>query len=559
MELNPNILKILNKRGIYKEEDIEEFLSDKPQKTYDPFLLHDMEAGVDLILSAIENDDKICIYGDYDTDGVTSVALLRDVLREIGANVSYYIPSRFDEGYGLNNSALDRIKSAGTDLVITVDCGCTSVEEVEYVKKLGMEILITDHHSIRDEIPDCLIIDPQHPDCNYPFKYLAGVGVAFKLAQALVEVTGISKSILTRNLDLVGIGTVGDIVPLIDENRTLAKYGLRAINITERPGLRALIEKTGLNMGSIKSKNLSFVIVPHINAAGRMEDATLAARLMQERDSKKAAEMADRIIECNTRRRSVQEELVKESEDILRSEGHSADSVKTGSHHIFVQLNDAHEGVIGIVAGRLKEKYKVPAIIVTSIEDGLYKGTGRSPDGINLFSLLNSHSDLFIRFGGHAAACGFTIEGSRLGELRTILEKETEGLFLNNPQLFNQKPKPEIYIEPDSVSLEFVHMQDKIEPFGKNNPRPMVGIDFKDLSYTRIGQDGKFIRIDGILPNGEILKCLDFRNPDKTEEKVSNYINEGSSAGPITCIGFLESQEWNGREYIQLNLEGLDY
>ena len=551
MELNSKILEILNKRGIVSEEDINEFLSDKPQKTYDPFLLHDMEAGVDLILSAIDNGEKICIYGDYDTDGVTSVALLRDVLLELGADVSYYIPSRFDEGYGLNNSALERIKEAGADLVVTVDCGCTSVDEARHAKEIGLKILITDHHAIKSEIPDCLVIDPQHPDCQYPFKALAGVGVAFKLAQAIVETAGLPKTVLTRNLDLVGIGTIGDIVPLIDENRTLVKYGIRSINITQREGLKALIEKTGLEMGKIRAQNISFVIVPHINAAGRMEDATLAARLMQTKDRDKAMEMADRLIECNKLRRSTQEGIVKECEDILSLQ-------EEKNNFVFIKLDNAHEGVIGIAAGNIKDKYKVPTIIVTTIEDGLFKGTGRSPDGINLFQMLNKHEDLFVRFGGHAAACGFTIEESKLGKLKEVLKKETDEAFDNDSTLFNQNPEPEVYLEDQDINLEFVHEMNKLEPFGKNNPTPLIGFRFKDARHSRMGSEGQFLRIDVKLDNGNNLRCLDFKNADKTEgvlkEKTESIKGDD---GILEAIGYLESQVWNGREYIQLKLEDL--
>ncbi len=555
MELNPSVLEILKKRGIETEEEITEFLSDKPQKTYDPFLLHDMEAGVDLILSTIENEGRICIYGDYDTDGVTSVALLRDVLKELGAKVSYYIPSRFDEGYGLNNSALDKIKEAGTDLVVTVDCGCTSVNEVEHAKEIGLDILITDHHSIRNEIPDCLIIDPQHPDCRYPFKFLAGVGVAFKLAQALVETAGLSKTILTRNLDLVGIGTIGDIVPLIDENRTLAKYGLRALNITERIGLKALIEKTGLKPGEINSRRVSFVIVPHINAAGRMDDATLAARLMQTKESEKAEEMAEKLLECNTRRRSTQEELVEKSEEILRDEWIREPDRK----FIFIKLEEAHEGVIGIVAGRLKERYKLPSIIVTSIEDGYYKGTGRSPDGINLFKLLDGHSDLFVRFGGHAAACGFTIEEKKIPELIDVLKKETEALYNQNEEVFKQKAVAEVHVGADDVSFDFVRQQEKLEPFGKNNPRPLVEVNLISANPSRMGQEGQYLRVDGKLENQQNIRCLDFKNADNTESKIKEYYSDTNNTSPLKVIGYIESQEWNGREYIQMNIEDIYY
>ena len=247
MELNYKILEYLNTLGYETEEELSEFLSDKPRKTYDPFLLLNMDAGVDLILSAIEDDETICVYGDYDADGITSVTLLTDVLSELTEKVFYYIPSRFDEGYGLNRDAILRIREAGADAVVTVDCGSVSGDEVRYARELGMKVLVTDHHTVvKESAAECPLINPIQEDCPYPFSYLAGVGVALKLAQALVDSAGLDRTVLTRNLDLVGIGTIGDIVPLVDENRTWAKYGIRMINLGRRKGLRALMEAAGL-------------------------------------------------------------------------------------------------------------------------------------------------------------------------------------------------------------------------------------------------------------------------------------------------------------------------
>ncbi len=287
MKLQPRILELLNKRGIRTEEEIKEFLSDKPQKTYDPFLLLNMEAGVDFILSSIEENERICIYGDYDADGITSTSVLMEVLSKLTKNLTYYIPSRFEEGYGLNCEALKKIKANGVDLVITVDCGSVSCAEVEYAKEIGLKILVTDHHTITDKQADCLVINPMQPGCPYPFKHLAGVGVAFKLAQALAAETGLPKSVVNRTLDLVGIGTIGDIVPLVDENRTLAKYGIRAINVSQRLGLVKLMEGVSLDKGAVSSENISYIIVPHLNASGRMENAGIAAGLMMGNDQEK--------------------------------------------------------------------------------------------------------------------------------------------------------------------------------------------------------------------------------------------------------------------------------
>lgn len=548
MELNLSIKDILYNRGIKTEEDIAEFISDKPQKTYDPFLLHHMGAGVDLILSAIENGAKICIYGDYDTDGVTSVSLLRSVLTALGGDVSYYIPSRFDEGYGLNSDALDKIQLSGAELVITVDCGCTSVVEVEHAKEIGLEILITDHHAMKPEIPDCLLINPNHPDCQYPFKSLAGVGVAFKLAQALVETTALDKSILLKNLDLVAIGTIGDIVPLTDENRTLVKFGLRALNITERPGLQALIEKTGLKAGEITSRMVSFVISPHINAAGRMTEATLAARLLQEKNPAKADSYAEEIIECNKLRRSVQDQLVEHCENVLAQENVGE------KHGLLIELKDAHEGIIGIVAGKVKETHGVPVLIVTNIEGDDYKGTGRSIDGVNLHEILSKHSELFERFGGHKAACGFTIKKENLPALKAAFEDETKALYLADRNAFDNRIEAEIEIPSENLTQEYIRDQKLLEPFGKDNPAPLVGVSLRPERLGRMGKEDQFLRFSGVLSDGREIKCVDFtRNPDH-EDILINALNHGEDVNPI---GFLEEDTWNGNSSIKFNIKGL--
>ena len=549
MELNPSIERILLNRGISTPEDLEEYLSDKPQTTYDPFLLHDMEEGVDLILSAVDMGKNICIYGDYDADGVTSVALLKGVLDSMGAHTSYYIPSRFDEGYGLNSAALDKIKEAGASLVVTVDCGCTSVSEVEHAKEIGLEILITDHHAMKDEIPDCLLINPKHPDSRYPFRSLAGVGVAFKVAQALVETVGLPKEVLTSNLDLVGIGTIGDVVPLVDENRMLVKYGLRAINVSNRPGLKALIERVGLTQGALKSRDISHVVVPHINAAGRVDNATLAARLMQTKDQDKAVKLADSLAECNINRKNLQQSLLRDCLETLEAEG------DIDRKFILLDVEGAHEGIVGIVASNIREKYGVPTMIMTTTPEGEKKGSGRSPDGIDLFSVLNKYPDVFVRFGGHAAACGFTVKPEEVSRLRDILEEEMGVKYEAAPEAFSGKKEPEILIDEDDADFTFTQQQDLMEPFGKDNPKPLIGLKLNVKSYDRIGAEGQFLRVRGVMPKGKDMLCVDFMHPDEDEVIAARSYGGGDT---ILAVGYLEEREWNGTKSLQFKIEHLE-
>lgn len=547
MQLNSAIKRLLEVRGISATDDVAEFLSEKPQKTYNPFLLPNMEEGVDLILSAIEDEKKICIYGDYDSDGVTSVGLLRNVLQELGADVTYYIPSRFDDGYGLNSVALDKIKEAGVELVITVDCGVTSVAEVEHAKSIGLDIMVTDHHTPKEAVPDCIVIDPLLEGSEYPFKYLAGVGVAFKLAQALVEATGESKETLTRNLDLLGIGTIVDIVPLVDENRTFAKYGLRALNVTERAGIKALLDKLGIKQGEITSRTISYIIGPHINAAGRVDNATLAARLLQTEDYERVLELTDELISCNMQRKKFQDELQTVCYESIDDDSIARDKF------ILLSPKDAHEGIIGIVAGKLKEEKSVPVLITTPIGDGIHKGTGRSPSGVNLFRLLTSHSELFTRLGGHAAACGFSIAEENLPLLKEALRRDMEEILRENPNALDSSPEAEVTMYPEEITKDFIVQQRLLEPFGKDNEEPMVGIELSPFEIARMGE-GRFLRFNGKLGNGNSIRGVDFRKADVHEEILRNAEKEKDS---ITAIGNLDIQNWNDKEYIQLNLKAI--
>ena len=542
MNLQPRVRELLYNRGICSEEDIAEFLSDKPQKTYDPFLLLNMEAGVDLILSAIENDEKICIYGDYDADGITSTSVLMEVLSHLTKNLSYYIPKRFDEGYGLNKEALDKIKHAGVDLVITVDCGSVSVDEVEHAKEIGLKILVTDHHTVGDKVADCLVINPMQPGCPYPFKHLAGVGVAFKLAQALAAEAGLPKSVVNRTLDLVGIGTIGDIVPLVDENRTLAKYGIRAVNVTKRQGLEALIEGVGLHKGSIASENVSFVIVPHLNASGRMEDAKIAANLMMTKNEERIQNGVEKLMTYNQERKRIQGETYEQCKEIV-------DAKYLNDLFLVVDLEDAHEGITGIVAGKLKETYNKPSIIVTPTADGCLKGTGRSVEGVNIYNMLKENEELFERFGGHKAACGFTMKKENLETLRENLNRQMKALIAEEPELLDESLKADMVLGAEDVCLQLVEDIKRLEPFGCDNPKPLVEVSVRPTNLRRMGAQNQFTKFSGILENGRELQCVIFRNAEEYDEILQKGEN-------LSIIGTLGSQSWNGREYLQLTVMG---
>lgn len=538
--LNNKIVELLNKRGYNSEDELEEFLSKRPKKTYDPFLLPDMEAGVDLILSAIENDEKIFIYGDYDADGVTSVSLLMDVLKELTDKVSYYIPSRFDEGYGLNKEAIDKIRKAGADLIVTVDCGSVSYEEVEHAKAIGLNILVTDHHSMGGKIADCLLINPLSPKSRYPFKYLAGVGVAFKLAQAIVIATGLPKEVLSRNLDLVAIGTIGDVVPLVDENRTLVKYGLRAMRITSRIGLKLLMEKMNVNMNSINSERVAFSLVPPINASGRMKNAYGSAKLLQAKDVSKAEVFADEVVSRNNERKEEQLKLYNEiMQDI------SEQDVKDKGF-LLLRREEAHEGVAGIVAGRLKDRFKVPVIIVTRVEDNVYKGTGRTVESINLYDMLSMSKEYYLNFGGHKAACGFSVESDNLDIIESNCTEYISKLREKTPGVEDELPSSDIILNADEIDCNLIEQIEMLEPFGRGNEKPNVEIKVIPRNISKMGSTGNYIRFGAETSQGEI-KCVIFRNADI----IGSKIEEGKSA---TLVGPIKRESFKGQEYIQMEV-----
>lgn len=534
MNIQSKILELIKKRGIKTEDEIEEFLSNKPQKTYNPFLLLNMEAGVDLILSTIENDEKICIYGDYDADGITSTSVLLEVLFHLTDNIMYYIPSRFEEGYGLNCNALKKIHEKGTNLVITVDCGSVSCDEVKYAQEIGLKILVTDHHTITDKIADCLVINPKQPGCPYPFKDLAGVGVAFKLAQALALETGLDKGIINKTLDLVAIGTIADIVPLLDENRTIAKYGMRMIRIGERSGLNQLIEAIGLKKENITSQDISFRIAPNLNAAGRIADASYGVKLLTGKDEQVGKQIVDKITTWNTERKRLQEKTFYECKAFIETE-------QIKDNFLVINLDDAHEGITGIVAGKIKDEYYRPTILTTPTEDGCLKGTGRSIVGINLYNLLKENEELFERFGGHAAACGFTIKKEKINTLIKALNLSTDKIAEENPKIFDSTINVDEILDSRDICYEFVYDLNKLEPFGCGNAYPVFSIEVTPKYVNRYEQRLKFT---GMLNNGNKINCILFHGNDAYYE----ILQRGEK---VSIIGILEINEFNGQSSLQ--------
>jgi single-stranded-DNA-specific exonuclease len=541
-EKNKGLIEsLLEGRGVAGSEEIEEFLSPNPRLTFDPFLMKDMGEAVERILAALDKGEKICIYGDYDADGVCGVSLLMDVFRKLGADYTYYIPSRFDEGYGLNLEAMEKIKEMGTGLIITVDCGSSSYEEVMLAGELGMDIIVTDHHNLNSRSAPCLLINPKQEDCPYPGKDLSGCGVAFKLAQAMSRKKPdmLTKSDLNSVLDLVAIATVGDIVSLTGENRTMVKYGIKTIKGKKRHGLAHLIGQVGLRSGELKSEFLAYIIVPHLNAAGRMISAKTGIKLLTSDNEEQWKDAANQLIVSNAERKRLQnmayEEAVKEINRFYE-----------GEKFIVLKLVDAHEGITGIVAGKLKDKYNCPVIIVTPTGKDKLKGTGRSIEGINLYNILAHNDFLFEKFGGHQGACGFTMDSGNLEALRKALKAFAEDLYEKEPSIFTPKLVIHGEVLPVEVDMSLVSDILKLEPFGHKNPRPVLAMRKVPISRPfYMGDINQHVRFEA---GG--LQCV-FFNGSERFNKV--FIPEA----PMDIAGFPEINRWNGNEKIQFLVEDL--
>ncbi len=529
---------LLEERGLIDPDDVAEYLSPRPKATYDPFRMLGMREGVDLILSVADAGGRICVYGDYDADGVTSIGILYDVLSEIVGRerLSWYIPSRFTEGYGLNTEAVERIAAGGTDLLITVDCGVTSVREVERAKELGMQVLVTDHHEPSDRLPETVVIDPKQEGETYPFRQLAGCGVAFKLLQALQRERDLPRSIITEALDLVAIGTVADVVPLTDENRTIVKYGLIRLNQAPRPPIRALIE--GISIHKVTSERIGFGIGPHINAAGRMGSAGDAMELILAGDRETILRQVERLKVCNRERREAQDNAFARCEEKVRGD----------EDIVILRVDGIHEGVAGNAAGRLKEDLYRPVLLATPTGDGLLKGTGRSIPGVHIREALDRHRDLFLRFGGHEKACGFTMKEELFPRLKEEISRDIAILFAADPEITSGRWASDLELLPAEATLGLVDALEVMEPFGEGNPLPrfsLPGVRIVAPSFR--GENGNHVSFLAERDGGRV-PCILFK-------KARKYADLITGTGRVTLIGGLEKKTWNGNTTVQFNVK----
>lgn len=532
---------IIAARGI-APEDRALFLQPDYGVKHDPFLLPDMHAAVDRLVAARENQDRITIYGDYDIDGLTATTVLLDAFKSFGfENVETFIPNRFVEGYGLTKDAVEKIAATGAQLIVTVDCGSLSHKEIERANELGVDVIVTDHHNVADTPPPAIAtINPKRTDHSYPFIDLAGVGVAFKLVQALqTRLEGLPFGHEKWLLDLVALGTVCDVVTLVDENRTNVYWGLKVLAKTRRQGLKALMAVAGVRPEVVNARSLGFGLGPRMNAAGRLETAKYAQDMLIETDPMEALRFANQLDDLNKKRRADQDEIFKEAKE--QAETLADDPV------LVVSGRDWNHGIVGIVAAKLLEKYKKPVYVLQEMEDQA-KGSARSYGDFSAADAIRASDDLIIKGGGHKLAAGVTLLPENIPAFRQRVNEFYRSLDLKNqPALL--LPKADVEAALVDLTEGLVNSITQLEPFGNGNPQPILktsGLTVRGL--RRMGSDGQHVKLT--LANGnETIDMLAFNAPDHFFTEIGTKVNVWYT---------VDINEWNGRRSVEGQLLHLE-
>lgn len=534
------LAKIMLARGLDTPEKINHFLNPEIAELYDPFLFNDMELAVNTVIEAINKNEKITVYGDYDVDGITSVAVLKSYLLERGANVSHYLPNRLEEGYGLNNEAIDKIVADGTNLLITVDCGISAYEEIEYAKSKGLKVIVTDHHECPVVLPEAIaILDAKRPDSTYPFSSLAGVGVTFKFVQAISKKLDLDRKTYLKYIDIVSLGTIADIVPLVDENRIIVKYGLILMEQTRNIGLKALINASGYANGEpLSSTVISFGLAPRMNAAGRMGKPDLALELLLEKDPQKAMNMALELSETNKNRQNVEKEIIDEIINMVESK-------KLYEKDVIVVYNEGwHHGVIGIVASKITEMYYKPTILI-STEDGVGKGSGRSIEGFDLHEAVSECADMLLKFGGHEMAIGLSIAEDKIEEFTKKLNEIAKS---KNVSELQPTLPVEAEITSKEISMDTIKELEALKPYGEGNPMPLFVYRNAKVDGVRLLSNEKHLKLT-LKEDSNIFDAIAFNMDNK---KYS--IKQGDK---VDVLHSLEINTFNGIQKVQLNVKDI--
>ncbi len=519
---------LMNIRGLDDAAHLREFLGEG-EPLSDPFLLKDMDKAAARITHAVDNMEKIAVYGDYDADGVTSTAMLYSYLETRGADVIFYIPQREGEGYGMNMGAVEYLKEQGVSLIVTVDNGISSVQEVARANELGIDVVVTDHHRPQEILPDAVaVVDAYRPDDTSPYKHFSGVGVAFKLLMALEDGAGDVEDLLEAYSDLAAIGTIGDIVPLTGENRTLIRAGLERLSQSDRPGVQALLENAGIAGKALTSTNVAFTLVPRINATGRMGAPERAVRLLISGYEEEAEVLSEEICADNEERRRVEAEIAEAAFADIEAKGYMKDRV------VVVDGENWHHGVIGIVASRVTERCGKPCMIISRGETEA-KGSGRSIEGFSLFEAICACGDLLIKFGGHPMAAGITLKPENIEAFRKRINQYAAEHF---PQMPTQTVTLDCKLNPAALSVSMAQSLTQLEPFGNGNPQPVFGLFNMELSNVTPVGGGGHLRLT-LEKNGAVITAMRFNTKP---EELPYHIGD-----KIDLAVQLEAREFRGQ------------
>ena len=536
------LAKLLIQRGVTNFFEAKKFFRPELDMLYDPYLMDGMDVAAKRVIRAITKREKICVYGDYDVDGTCSAAIIYLYLKELDANIEVYIPNRLTDGYGISKESIDYLKDKNIDLLISVDCGITAVEEIDYAKKFGIDTIVCDHHQPKEELPRAVaVLDPIKPGCNYPFKFLSGAGVAFKLTRAIADRIGQKEKPL-KYLDLVALAGAADIVSLTDENRVLVKKGLEIINDNPRPGIKALVDIAGLS-GEINSGQVVFNLAPRINAVGRLGDAQRAVELFITNDTEEAYRLARILEEENTERRKIDELTFANAIQLVEK---TVDFDKELS--IILHNENWHSGVIGIVASRLVEKYYRPTIMLTTI-DGVAKGSARSISGFNVYEALKECEDLLIQFGGHEAAAGVAIELDKLDAFKKRFNEILKRSLTDDDVLPEVKIDTKIHLS--EISPKFLRILEQFTPFGPGNMRPVF-----------VAEKVSVVNTPRVVGSGHLVFSVKQNGHDKVFDAIGfglgGYFDIVSDPNNLIDIVFtIEKVSKNGLFFPQIRLKDL--
>lgn len=537
-KINKLLATILVNRNIKEPKDIRLFLKPTREDFHDPYLIKDMEIAAQRIIKAINNKEKVTIYGDYDVDGITSITVLKSFLSDIGLECESYIPDRLEEGYGLNKNAIDSILKKGCDLMITVDCGISGNEEIDYANSLGIETIVTDHHEPGDKLPNAIaVIDNKRKDSTYPFRELAGVGVVFKLIQALGIKLGLKEEAYLKYLDIVCLGTISDIVPLVDENRVIAKLGLMLVQQTRNIGLRSIIKSSGYK--KVDSTTISFGVAPRVNACGRMGMAEEALNLFLSKNINEVNELTKRLNEHNSLRQSIEKQIF---EEVLKQiEENDLDKHKV----IVLGGKNWHHGVIGIVSSKVTEMYFKPSILLSFEEDGIGKGSGRSIPGFDLHEALTKCGQTIEKFGGHSMAIGITLKKDKFEEFKNKFEQIAIDEHIERivPII-----KIDAKINLDDINKEMVESLKQLEPFGEANKMPIFLFKNLKIDSIRALSEGKHLKLT-LKDNNNIINAIGFN--------IGKLADEYRIGDKIDVVGTLEINTFNGVDNLQINIKDI--